>query len=184
VGCSEWREEGLGEEWRPEERCGRSRGLYTSTVDTVHRGIGCHGLGSGAVCSGWRSELSARVWSVWSGVKRCRQGQVIFRARVRLVELTPVALSASANMQWGKVEGVRCHAGTNIAQLVFVLPRLGTRGLAPGALDSQATGPERGDRAALAAVWSGAITGSWSGGYSEAIGEAGRPGVRQKLLAH
>jgi hypothetical protein len=92
VGCSEWRGEGLGEEWRPGERWGWSRGLYTSTVDTVRRGIGRHGLGSGAARSGWRSELSAWVWSVWSGVKRCRQGQVIFRARVQLVELTPVAL--------------------------------------------------------------------------------------------
>jgi hypothetical protein len=92
VGCFEWRGEGLGEEWRPGERWGRPRGLYTSTVDTVRRGIGHHGLGSGAVCSGWRSELSARVSSVWSGMKRCRQGQVIFRARVRLVEITPIAL--------------------------------------------------------------------------------------------
>jgi hypothetical protein len=49
--------------------------------------------------------------------------------------------------------------------------------LALGVLGSQATGPERGDRAALVAVWSGAVIGSWSGGASKAIGEAGRPGV-------
>jgi hypothetical protein len=84
----------------------------------------------------------------------------------------------------GQGGGVRCHAGTNVARLIFILPRLGMWGLAPGALGSQATGPERGDRAALIAIWSGAITGSWSGGDSEAIGEAGWPGVRQKLLAH
>jgi hypothetical protein len=56
--------------------------------------------------------------------------------------------------------------------------------LALGALGSQAAGPERGDRAALAVVWSGASTGSCSGGASKAIGEAGRPGVLLKLLAH
>jgi hypothetical protein len=60
----------------------------------------------------------------------------------------------------------------------------GNAGLAQGALGSQATGPERGDRAALAAVWSGNATGSWSGAVGEVIGEAGRPGVLQKLLAH
>jgi hypothetical protein len=82
------------------------------------------------------------------------------------------------------VEGARCRVGTGAARLIFVLPQLGTRGLAPGALGSQATGPEQGDRAALAAVWSGAVTGSWSGGVGEVIGEAGRPSVLQKLLAH
>jgi hypothetical protein len=82
------------------------------------------------------------------------------------------------------VEGARCHVGTGIAWLVSVLPRLGTRGLALGALGSLAIGPERGDRAALAAVWSGDVTGSWSGGVDEVIGEAGRLGVLQKLLAH
>jgi hypothetical protein len=49
--------------------------------------------------------------------------------------------------------------------------------LALGVLGSQATGPEHGDRAALTAVWSGAIVGSWSGGASKAIGEARRLGV-------
>jgi hypothetical protein len=82
------------------------------------------------------------------------------------------------------VEGARCCVGMGAARLVFVSPRLGTRGLALGALGSQATGPERGDRAALAAVWLGAVIGSWSGGVSEVIGEAGRQGVLQKLLAH
>jgi hypothetical protein len=61
---------------------------------------------------------------------------------------------------------------------------MGTRGLALGALGSQATGPNHGDWAALAAIWSGAVTGSWSGGASEAIGEVGRPGMLSKLLAH
>jgi hypothetical protein len=60
----------------------------------------------------------------------------------------------------------------------------GNAGLALGALGSQATGPERGDRAALAVVWSGASTGSCSGGASNAIGEVGRPGVLSKLPAH
>jgi hypothetical protein len=82
------------------------------------------------------------------------------------------------------VEGVWCRVGTGAARLVFILPRLGMWGLAPGALGSQATGPEQGDRAALTAVWSGNATGSWSGGVGEAIGEAGRPGMLQKLLAH
>jgi hypothetical protein len=71
-----------------------------------------------------------------------------------------------------------------VAPLVFIRPRLGTWGLAPGALGSQATWPERGDRAVLAAVWSGSATGSWSGGVGELIGEAGRLGVLHKLLAH
>jgi hypothetical protein len=61
VGCSEWRGEGLGEEWRAGEGCGRFRGFYTSTVGTVCRGLDRHGLGSSAAHSGWRSELSARV---------------------------------------------------------------------------------------------------------------------------
>jgi hypothetical protein len=89
--CSERRGEGLGEEWRAEERWGQSRGFYTPVVDMVRRGIGRHGLGSGAARSRRRSELSARVWSVWSGVKRCRQEWVIFRAPAWLIELTPVA---------------------------------------------------------------------------------------------
>jgi hypothetical protein len=82
------------------------------------------------------------------------------------------------------VEGVWCHAGMGVAWLVFIRPRLVTRGLAPGALGLQATGPERGDRAMLMAVWSGKATGSWSGGVGELIDEAGRPGVLHKLLAH
>jgi hypothetical protein len=84
------------------------------------------------------------------------------------------------------VKGVRCRAGMGMARLSFICPRLGTRGLALGALGLQATGPERGDRAVavLAAVWSGKATGSWSGGVGELIGEAGRPGVLHKLLAH
>jgi hypothetical protein len=82
------------------------------------------------------------------------------------------------------VEGVRCRAGTGGAWLVIIRPRLGTQGLAPGALGLQATGPERGDRAVLVAVWSGSATGSWSGGVGELIGEAGRPGVLHKLLVH
>jgi hypothetical protein len=82
------------------------------------------------------------------------------------------------------VEGVRCRAGMGTAWLVFIRPRLGTRGLAPGALGLQATGPEQGDRVVLAAVWLGKATGSWSGGVGELIGEAGRPGVLHKLLAH
>jgi hypothetical protein len=81
------------------------------------------------------------------------------------------------------VKGVRCRAGMGAAQLGFIRPQLGTRGLAPGALVLQATGPERGDRAVLAAVWSGKATGSWSGGVEELIGEAGWPGMLHKLLA-
>jgi hypothetical protein len=68
VGCSGWRGEGLGEEWRPGERFGRSRGFYTPAVDSVRHGFDRLGLGSGAVLSGWRSELRARVRSAWSGV--------------------------------------------------------------------------------------------------------------------
>jgi hypothetical protein len=49
------------------------------------------------------------------------------------------------------VEGVRCHAGMGTAWLVFIRPRLGTRGLALGALGLQVIGSERGDRAVLAA---------------------------------
>jgi hypothetical protein len=56
-------------------------------------------------------------------------------------------------------------------------PSAGNAGLALGVLGSRAIGPEQGDRAALTAVWSGAVVGSWSGGASKAIGEAGRPGV-------
>jgi hypothetical protein len=82
------------------------------------------------------------------------------------------------------VEGVRCRAGMGAAWPVFIRPRLGTRGLAQGALSLQATGPERGDRVVLAAVWSGKVTGSWSVGVGEFIGEAGRPGVLHKLLTH
>jgi hypothetical protein len=58
----------VGEEWRPGEGFGRSRGFYTPAVDSVHRGFDRLGLGSGAVLSGWRSELCAWVRSVWSGV--------------------------------------------------------------------------------------------------------------------
>jgi hypothetical protein len=61
VGCSEWRGEGLGEEGRVEERWGRSRGFYTSTVVTVRRGIDRHGLGGWAVFSGWRCDPSLVV---------------------------------------------------------------------------------------------------------------------------
>jgi hypothetical protein len=82
------------------------------------------------------------------------------------------------------VKGVWCRAGMGVARLGFIRPQLGTRGLALGALDLQAIGPERGDRAVLAAVWSGKATGSWSGGVGELIGEAGWPGVLHKLLAH
>jgi hypothetical protein len=81
------------------------------------------------------------------------------------------------------VKGVQCRAGMGVARLGFIRPRLGTWGLAPGALGLQATGPERGDRAMLAAVWSGKATRSWSGGVGELIGEAGRPGVLHKPLA-
>jgi hypothetical protein len=81
------------------------------------------------------------------------------------------------------VKGVQCRAGMGVARLGFIRPRLGTRRLAPDALDLQAIGPERGDRAVLAAVWSGKATGSWSGGVGELIGEAGQPGVLHKLLA-
>jgi hypothetical protein len=35
VGCSGWRGEGLGEEWRPGEGFGRSSGFYTPAVDSV-----------------------------------------------------------------------------------------------------------------------------------------------------
>jgi hypothetical protein len=82
------------------------------------------------------------------------------------------------------VEGVQCRAGMGAAWLSLIRPRLGMRGLAPGALGLQATGPERGDRAVLAAVWSGRATGLWSGGVGELIGEVGRLGVLHKLLAH
>jgi hypothetical protein len=68
VGCSGWRGEGLGKKWRPGEGFGRSSGFYTPAVDSVCRGFDRHGLGSGAVLSGWCSELLARVGSVWSGV--------------------------------------------------------------------------------------------------------------------
>jgi hypothetical protein len=68
VGCSGWRGEGLGEEWRPGERFGQFRGFYTPAMDSVHRGFDRLGLGSGAVLSGRRSELLARVRLVWSGV--------------------------------------------------------------------------------------------------------------------
>jgi hypothetical protein len=81
------------------------------------------------------------------------------------------------------VKGVRCRAGMGAAWLGLIRPRLGTLGLAPGALGLQATRPEQGDRAVLAAVWSWEATGSWSGRVDELIGEAGRPGVLHKLLA-
>jgi hypothetical protein len=68
MGCSRWRGEGLGEEWRPGEGFSRSSGFYTPAVDLVHRGFDRLGLGSWAVLSGRRSELRARVGSVWSGV--------------------------------------------------------------------------------------------------------------------
>jgi hypothetical protein len=58
----------VGEEWHPEDEFGRSRGFYTPAVDSVHRGFDRLRLGSGAVLSGRRSELRARVRSVWSGV--------------------------------------------------------------------------------------------------------------------
>jgi hypothetical protein len=35
VGCSGWRGEGLGEEWRRGEGSGQSRGFYTPAVDSV-----------------------------------------------------------------------------------------------------------------------------------------------------
>jgi hypothetical protein len=58
----------VGEEWHPGEKFGRSRGFYTPAVDSVRHGFDRLGLGSGAVLSGRRSELRARVRSVWSGV--------------------------------------------------------------------------------------------------------------------
>jgi hypothetical protein len=68
VGCSGWRGEGLGKEWRPGEGFGRSSGFYTPAMDSVLRGFDRHGLGSGAVLSGWCSELRGWVGSVRSGV--------------------------------------------------------------------------------------------------------------------
>jgi hypothetical protein len=52
----ERRGKGMGGEWRAEKRWGRSRGFYTSTVDTVRRGIDRHGLGGWAVFSGRRCD--------------------------------------------------------------------------------------------------------------------------------
>jgi hypothetical protein len=57
-----------GEERHPGEGFGQSSGFYTPVVDSVRRGFDRLGLGSWAVLSGRRSELRARVGSVWSGV--------------------------------------------------------------------------------------------------------------------
>jgi hypothetical protein len=65
---TEGRGKGVGEEWCPGERFGWSRGFYTPAVDSVRRGFDRLGLGSGAMLSGWRSELCARVRLVWLGV--------------------------------------------------------------------------------------------------------------------
>jgi hypothetical protein len=68
VGCSGWRGEGLGKEWRLGEGFGRSSGFYALAMDSALCGFDRHGLGSGVVLSGWCSELRARVGSVRSGV--------------------------------------------------------------------------------------------------------------------
>jgi hypothetical protein len=58
----------VGEEWCLGEGFGRFSGFYTPVMDSVLRGFVHHGLDSGAVLSGRRSELCARVGSIWSGV--------------------------------------------------------------------------------------------------------------------
>jgi hypothetical protein len=67
------RRKGVGEEWRPGERFGRSRGFYTPVVDSVRRGFDRHGLGSWAVLSGWHRGLSSVVWT-WSSGACCANG--------------------------------------------------------------------------------------------------------------
>jgi hypothetical protein len=68
------------------------RVLYSGGGRGAH-GFDLHRLGNGAVHSEGRSELSAWVGLVWSGVKRCRQGWVTFRARAR-----PVAQGGEGTM--------------------------------------------------------------------------------------
>jgi hypothetical protein len=57
----------VGEEWRPGDGLGQSRGFYTPAVDSVCRGFDRLGFGSGAVLSGRRRGLSSVVWMRSSG---------------------------------------------------------------------------------------------------------------------
>jgi hypothetical protein len=160
------------------------QGFLTAAMVSVCRGRDHHGLGGGAVFSGRRSELSAVMHSVWSGARRWARKRAVFSLPARLDELVRVA-----PVGFGLDEGVQVKGDTMPRRYELCTTRFhpssaGNAGLALGALGSQATGPERGDRAAPAVVWSGASTGSCSGGASKAIGEVGRPGVLSKLPAH
>jgi hypothetical protein len=101
----------------------------------------------------------------------------MFRSCAQLVELVCVALVGfgSEGVARREVLTMPCRHVRGTARACS--PSAGNVGLALGVLGSQVTGPEHGDRAALTAVWLGVVVGSWSGGASKAIGEAGRPGV-------
>jgi hypothetical protein len=89
--CLQMRGEGGEGEMASRGEMGSVQGVLYPGGGRGARGFDLHRLGGGAVRSERRSELSARVGLVWSGVKQCRQGWVTFRARARLVELTLIA---------------------------------------------------------------------------------------------
>jgi hypothetical protein len=183
VGCSGWRGDGLGEEWRPGEGSVRSSGFYTLAVDSVCRGFDYHGLGSWVVLSGRRRELHAGVWSAGSVVERWSRKRAGFSARAWLVELALIALVGFGSRGLARGEGLTmpCRNGRGMAWSCS--PSAGNKGLALGALGMQETMPERGDRAASASARSWGGVGSWSGGSGTSIGEAGWPGVLPTPLA-
>jgi hypothetical protein len=117
-------------------------------------------------------------------VKHWARKCAVYRSCARLVQLVYVALVGFGSEGVARREVVTMPYRDVCGAARSRSPSAGNAGLALGALGSQATGPERGDRAALAVVWSGASTGSCSGGASNAIGEVGRPGVLSKLPAH
>jgi hypothetical protein len=160
------------------------QGFLTAAMVSVCHGRDHHGLGGGAVFSGRRSELSAAMHSVRSGARRWARKRAGFSRSARLVELVCVALLGFGSDGGVQVKGDTMPRRYKLCTTRFHPSSAGNAGLALGALSSQATGPERGDRAACAAVWSGASTRSWSGGASKAIGEVGRQGVLSKLLVH
>jgi hypothetical protein len=127
VGCSGWRGEGLGEEWRPGEGFGRSSGFYTPAVDMVlvvssvgNWATGRRVLG-GIVdyvygCGPWRRWLNVLVGNV--------SGSVCTHERSSSF---PSCQLATEQRGWCRLEGSRCLADSCSAQRGNGHAWLGTR---------------------------------------------------------
>jgi hypothetical protein len=110
-----------------------------------------------------RCEPSARVWSMWLGVRRWARKRAVFRSCARLVELVYVALVGFGSDGVVQGEGGTMPCRYERCTTRFRPSSAGNVELALGALGSQATVPERG---------SGAANG-WHG-RQQTIGRAGR----------